>query len=147
MFLLVSLMPSHLAAQVAPRFTNPKGLSTPRGYTHVVEVPAGRRLVFLSGQVPFDSTGQLVGANDFRAQARQVFENIGLALAGSRANFKDVVKLTIYLKDVADLPVLREVRDQYVNLAAPPASTLVQVTALFRPDVMLEVEAVAVASP
>jgi enamine deaminase RidA (YjgF/YER057c/UK114 family) len=113
----------------------------------VVEVPAGRRLVFIAGQVPFDSLGQVVGAGDFRAQARQVFENLGLALAGSRATFRDVIKLTIYLKDVADLPVLREVRDQYVNLAAPPASTLVQVTALFRPEVLLEVEAVAVASP
>jgi len=130
-----------------PRFLNPGALSRPRGYTQVVEVPAGRRLLLLSGQVPLDSTGQLVGPGDFKAQATQVFENLRAALAAGGATFRDVVKVTFYLRDVANLPVLRTIRDQYVNPAAPPASTLIQVGGLYRDDVMLEVEAMAVVSP
>jgi len=136
-----------LVAQAEPRFVNPGGLSVPRGYTQLVDVPPGRHLLFLSGQVPLDSLGRLVGPGDFRIQARQVFENIRLALAGGGATFKDLVKVTFYLRDVRDLTALREIRDQYVNTAAPPASTLVQVPALFRDDVLLEVEAVAVTGP
>jgi enamine deaminase RidA (YjgF/YER057c/UK114 family) len=114
-----------------------------KGYTHVVEVPAGHRLVFLSGQVPLDSTGALRGGSGFRAQAIQVFENLRAGLAAAGARFEDVVKLTFYVRDVRHLPALREVRDRYVNTAAPPASTLVEVTGLFREDVLLEVEAIA----
>lgn len=134
-------------AQTGPRFLNPPGLATPRGYTHVVEVPAGRRLLFLSGQVPLDTAGNLRGGSDFRAQARQVFENLGAALAGAGADFDDVVKLNFYILDIRHLPALREVRDQYVNVSAPPASTLVEVSRLFREGVLLEVDAVAVVRP
>jgi enamine deaminase RidA (YjgF/YER057c/UK114 family) len=134
-------------AQEAPRFLNPSGMPRPRGYTHVVEVPSGNRLLFLSGQVPLDSTGALRGGSDFRAQARQVFENLRSGLAAAGADFGDVVKLNFYVLDVRNLPALREVRDQYVDLASPPASTLVEVRRLFRDDVLLEVEAVAVARP
>lgn len=126
-----------------PRFVNPRSLPPPKGYTQLVEVPAGHRLVFLSGQVPFDSTGTLRGGTDFRSQATQVFENLRAGLAAAGADFGDVVKLNFYVLDVGNLPALREVRDRYVNLAAPPASTLVQVRRLFRDDVLLEVEAIA----
>jgi enamine deaminase RidA (YjgF/YER057c/UK114 family) len=134
-------------SQTGPRFLNPPGLAKPQGYTQVVEVPAGHRLLFLSGQVPLDSAGTLRGGSDFRAQARQVFENLRAALAGAGADFDDVVKLNFYILDVRHLPVLREVRDQYVNVAAPPASTLVEVSRLFRDDVLLEVEAIAAVRP
>src|SRR3954470_15464167 len=67
----------------APRFINPPTLSTPRGYTQVVDVPAGSGLVSLSAQVALDSTGKLVGAGDFRAQAVQVFENLRRTLAAA----------------------------------------------------------------
>lgn len=126
-----------------PRFLDPPSLPPSRGYTQVVEVPAGYRLVFLSGQVPLDSTGALRGKTDFRIQAKQVFDNLRAGLAAAGADFDDVVKLSFYILDVRQLPVLREVRDQYVDLAAPPASTLVQVSRLFRDDVLLEVEAIA----
>jgi enamine deaminase RidA (YjgF/YER057c/UK114 family) len=150
LLLLVALAgtPTLAAAQSRPdtvRITNPPTLSTPRGYSHVVEVPAGSRMVYVAGQVALDSTGQLVGAGDFRAQTVQVFENLRRALAAAGATFDDVVKLNYYLLDVAQLPVLREVRDRYVNVATPPASTLIEVRRLFRPDVMVEVEATAVA--
>jgi len=127
----------------APRFINPPTLSTPRGYTQVVDVPAGSRLVYLSGQVALDSTGKLVGAGDFRAQAVQVFENLRRALAAAGAWFGDVVKLNYYVVDATQVATLLEVRDRYINAAAPPASTLVEVRRLFRDDVLLEVEATA----
>ena len=127
----------------APRFRNPATMPPSKGYTQVVEVPAGHRLVFLSGQVPLDSTGALRGGADFRAQATQVFENLHAGLTAAGASFRDVVKLSFYVLDVTHLPALREVRDRYVNPAAPPASTLVQVSRLFRDDVLLEVEAIA----
>lgn len=135
--------PAAAAAQTPPRFSNPATLPPARGYSHVAEVPAGERLVFISGQVPLDRAGRLVGAGDFRRQAEQVFTNLQLALTEAGATFTDVVKLTIYTVDLGHLDVLREVRDRYVNAAAPPASSLVEVRGLFRPDVLLEVEAVA----
>ena len=125
------------------RFLRPAALPASKGYTQVVEVPAGHRLVFLSGQVSLDSTGTLRGRADFRAQAGQVFENLRAGLAAAGAEFDDVVKLNFYLLDVRQLPVLREVRDRYVNTAAPPASTLVQVSRLARDEFLLEVEAIA----
>jgi 2-iminobutanoate/2-iminopropanoate deaminase len=132
-------------AQSRPRFVNPPGMPASRGYTQLVEVPSGARMLFLSGQVALDSTGALVGAGDFRAQAQQIFRNLGAGLAAGCADFADVVKLTYYLRDVTQVPVLRQVRDQFVNTAAPPASTLVEVRRLARDDLLLEVEAVAVA--
>lgn len=126
------------------RFVNPPTLSTPRGYSHVVEVPAGSRMLYLAGQVALDSTGGLVGAGDFRAQTVQVFENLRRALAAGGATFRDVVRLNYYVVDASQLTALREVRDRYINTAAPPASTLLEVRRLFRDDVLLEVEATAI---
>ena len=139
---LLLLMTAAAEAQ-EPRFLNPPSLPPSRGYTQVVDVPPGPRLVYLSGQVPLDSTGALRGGSDFRSQAKQVFENLRSGLAAVGADFDDVVKLNFYVMDVRNLPALREVRDRYVNVAAPPASTLVQVSGLFREDVLLEVEAIA----
>jgi 2-iminobutanoate/2-iminopropanoate deaminase len=139
---LLLLVAATVEAQ-EPRFLDPPSLPPSKGYTQVVEVPLGHRLVFLSGQVPLDSTGALRGKTDFRTQAKQVFDNLRAGLAAAGADFDDVVKLNFYILDVRHLPVLREVRDRYVNLAAPPASTLVQVSRLFRDDVLLEVEAIA----
>jgi enamine deaminase RidA (YjgF/YER057c/UK114 family) len=126
------------------RFVNPPTLPAPRGYSHVVEVPPGSRTLYIAGQVALDSTGRIVGSGDFRAQTVQVFENLRRALAAGGATFRDVVKLNYYVVDAAQVPALREVRDRYVNTAAPPASTLVEVRRLFRDDVLLEVEAVAI---
>jgi enamine deaminase RidA (YjgF/YER057c/UK114 family) len=140
--LLLVLVADAAPAQ-EPRFLNPSALPPSKGYTQVVDVPAGHRLVFLSGQVPLDSSGTLRGGSDFRSQAQQVFENLRAGLAAAGADFGDVVKLNFYILDVRNLPALREVRDRYVDVTAPPASTLVQVSRLFRGDVLLEVEAVA----
>ena len=126
-----------------PRFTNPPALSTPTGYTHVVDVPPGHRLVFIAGQVALDSTGALVGAGDFAAQTRQVYENLRRALAASGATFADVVKMTTYVTDASKTPVIREIRTGYLNMAAPPANTLVEVRRLANEAWLIEIEAIA----
>ena len=134
---------STATAQGKPRFLNPSTLPTSRGYTQIVEIPAGNRLVYISGQVPLDTAGNVVGRGDFRRQAEQVFTNLGYALAAVGATFADVVKINYYVRDVSHLADLRAVRDRHVNVTAPPASTLVEVPHLFREEVLLEVEAVA----
>ena len=130
------------AAATAPRFLNPPGMHAPRGYSHVVDVPAGRT-IYLSGQVAFDAEGNVVGKGDFRAQTEQVFRNLKAALEAVGAGFSDVVKLNFYLPDVSQLAALREVRDRYLGSGPRPASTLVQVSALVHPDLLLEIDAVA----
>jgi enamine deaminase RidA (YjgF/YER057c/UK114 family) len=124
------------------RFINPSTLATPPGYTHVVEITQGRT-IFIAGQVALDQSGRLVGPQDFRAQTQQVFENLKAALAAVGTDFTHVVKLNMYVVDISQLPVLREVRDHYVNTHHPPASTLVEVRKLAREDFLIEVEAVA----
>jgi len=117
----------------------PEGVAAGRGYSQVV---AGRgRLVVVSGQVAQDERGELVGAGNPAAQARQVFENLRRCLAAAEAGFGDVVKLTFFVLDVADLPAVREARDAVIDTDRPPASTAVQVAALFAPGYLLEVEA------
>ena len=87
--------------------------------------------------------GSWSAVGDFRRQAEQVFANLEVALKEAGATFADVVKLNFYVVDMTKLQDLREVRDQHVNPAAPPASTLVEVRKLFRDEVLIEVEAVA----
>jgi len=117
----------------------PDGMAPARGYSHVV---TGRgRLVVISGQIAQDGHGQLVGEGDPDAQARQVFDNLGRCLSSAGAQFSDVVKLGFFVLDVAHLPALRAARDAVVDTSRPPASTAVQVAALFAPGYLLEVEA------
>ena len=123
------------------RFSNPKGLSKPPGYTHVVEVTGPARLVYIAGQLGNDEHGQLAG-RDFRAQAVQVFENLKAALNSVGARFQDVVKLNSYLGSIGDLPTLREVRSQYLNYDDKPASTTLAVAGFAREGALLEIEAI-----
>ena len=126
-----------------PRFLNPPTLYKPPGYTHVVEVKGPGRIAYIAGQLGLDPHGKLVGApGDFRAQATQAFENIRLALAAVGAGFPDIVKLNNYLADMSHLSILREVRDKYVNVSAPPASTTVQISKFALEGALFEVEAV-----
>lgn len=119
----------------------PDGVAPGTGYTHVVTGTG--RLVAVSGQVALDERGEVVGEGDPAAQARQVFENLRRCLAAAGAGFEDVVKLTYFITDVAYLPAVRAVRDAYIDAERLPASTAVQVAALFRPELVLEVEALA----
>jgi reactive intermediate/imine deaminase len=125
------------------RFLSPESLPAPFGYSHVVDAPA-ERIVFVSGQVPLDAEGRLVGDDDFDAQVRQVFDNLTAALEAADASWADVVKLNYYLVDVSQIASVRAIRDEYVDTEHPPASTLVGVSRLFREDVLIEIDAVAV---
>ena len=124
---------------------NPQGVSQPTGYTHVV-ASDGRRIVFVSGQIAIDGQGRLVGEGDLGKQAEQVFQNLKACLAAAGATFEDVVKMTTYVVNYSadQRPVIVAVRQKYLPADKPPASTLVGVQALARPDLLIEIEAVAV---
>jgi reactive intermediate/imine deaminase len=133
-----------LAQTRAPHIkrTNPPELSKPTGYTHVIEVTGGKT-VFVSGQIALDKEGKVVGEGDMKAQAEQVFKNLQAALAAAGATFKDVVKMNTYTTDMSQVQAIRDVRARYFADAAP-ASTLVQVVRLARPEFLLEIEVIAV---
>jgi len=124
------------------QFLSPSTMPSIPGYSQIATVRGGQT-IYISGQVALDLEGNLVGAGDFRAQAQQVFENLKAALAEAGADFSHVVKLGLYLTDISQLPILREVRNQYVNTKTPPASTAVEVSRLFREGILVEVEAIA----
>jgi enamine deaminase RidA (YjgF/YER057c/UK114 family) len=129
----------------AIRFLNPKTMAKPPGYTHVVETTGAGRTVYIAGQLGLDTDNKLVGApDDFRAQCAKAFENLGLALAGVGASIKDLVKINNYLVDMSHIGIFREVRDKFLNVAAPPASTTVAISQLARPGALFEIEAIAV---
>jgi enamine deaminase RidA (YjgF/YER057c/UK114 family) len=133
-------MPNHL------RFSNPDAIAKPPGYSHVVEVIGPGRLVYFAGQLGMDKSGKM-GANT-REQIELAFENLKAALASVGATFDHVVKVNDYIVNIgANIALFREVRDKYVNTAAPPASTTIGVPELARPGALFEVEAVAILPP
>jgi enamine deaminase RidA (YjgF/YER057c/UK114 family) len=132
-----------------PRFINPATIAPPpgNGYSHLVETTGPGRTLYIAGQLGLHRDGSLAGApGDFRAQAEQAFENLRAALEAAGAGFEDVVKANNFLVDITHLPILREVRNAYFNMAAPPASTTIAVAALAREGALFEIDAVAVLS-
>lgn len=124
-------------------YLQPANVPRPAGdYSQGIKVKKGT-LVVISGQVAWDVRGNLVGRGDFKAQARQVFENLKNMLASAGATFKDVVKLGIFLKNLEDFTALKEVRSQYLAPPFPP-TTLLIVKSLAREEWLLEIEAMAV---
>ena len=132
-------------AQSETRFLNPNGLNKPSGYTHVVVTEPGK-LVYISGQVAWDSKGEIVGKGDLRAQVTKALENLKIALTAVGATMNDLIKVNYYVVNLKpdQVPIIRDVRSKYLSAEHPPASTLVGVTALVREDFMIEIEAVAV---
>lgn len=122
-------------------YHRPDGLPPVNGYSHAVAFSG--RVIVVSGQVPLDERGEVVGRDDPRSQMRQVFENLGVALAAAGARMEHVVKLTVYLTDLDDLDVFRSVRDEYISRANPPASSLIQVSGLVNPAFRVEIDAMA----
>ena len=110
--------------------------------SHYTDAVRAGDLLFVSGFVPVDGEGRLVGGGDVVAQARQVFVNLGAVLAAAGATFADVVKVTVYLTDIADRARINPVRQEFFG-DARPASTLVEVSALAVPGAKVEIEAVA----
>jgi 2-iminobutanoate/2-iminopropanoate deaminase len=137
------LVPVFAMAQV--KRTNPPALSTPTGYTHVVDVAGPNRTIYISGQIAFDKDGKIVGAGDMKAQAEQVFKNLEAALTAAGATFSDVVKMNSYTTDMSKVQAVRDVRARYFK-DATPASTFVEVKGLVRPELLLEIEVIAVVS-
>jgi enamine deaminase RidA (YjgF/YER057c/UK114 family) len=128
------------------RFSNPKTLAKPPGYSYVVEATGPNRLIYFAGQLGLDMDNKFVGApGDFRAQCTQAFDNMTLALQAAGARWSDVVKINNFLVDIqGNMAAFREVRDRYLNAGAPPASTTIGVPALARPGGLFEIEAIAV---
>jgi 2-iminobutanoate/2-iminopropanoate deaminase len=115
----------------------------PEPFSHYTDAVRAGDLLFISGCVALDEHGNVVGEGDVVAQARQVFANIGRALTAAGASFADVVKVTLFLIDIDDRARINPVRQEFFG-DARPASTLVEVSALVLPELLLEVEAVAV---
>lgn len=127
------------------KLLNPPSLATPNGYSHVAEIDLGTcRMLILSGQVALDKEGNLVGKDDLAKQTDQVFQNIQHIVTNSGGTMKEVVKLSYLIRDVSQIKKVREIRDKYINIQNPPASTLVEVSKLFREDILIEIEATAI---
>jgi 2-iminobutanoate/2-iminopropanoate deaminase len=117
------------------------GLAEP--ISHFTDAVRAGDLLFVSGIVAVDGEGQLVGGDDVVAQVRQVFENMRAVLVAAGCGFEDVVKVTVFLTDIDDRPLINPVRQEVFG-AARPASTLVEVSRLAVEGAKVEVEAVAV---
>ena len=115
-------------------------LAEPMGhYTDGVEAGG---FLYVSGMLPLDANGDLVGAGDVVRQTEQALDNIGKVLRAAAATFDDVVRLGVYLLNMADRPAVTTVRHRYFG-DARPASTLVEVSALAIPEALIEIEAIA----
>jgi enamine deaminase RidA (YjgF/YER057c/UK114 family) len=135
------------ASEPAIRFSNPPELAPPPGYSNVVEISGGR-MIFVAGQTATDAAGNLVGKSDFAAQADQVFSNLAAALASVGCTARNLVKLTIFVRDMRELAAYRDARNRFFASVTPPAApavTLVEVSRLFAEDFLIEVEAIAAA--
>jgi 2-iminobutanoate/2-iminopropanoate deaminase len=115
----------------------------PEPLSHYTDAVRAGDLVFVSGCVPVDADGRLVGGGDVVAQARQTLTNVGAVLAAAGCSFADVAKVTVFLTDVDDRTRINPVRQEFFGHSRP-ASTLVEVTRLAIPGAKIEVEAVAV---
>ena len=127
------------------RRINPPELGAPPGYSQIVDVGAAH-LIFISGQTALDHAGDLVGRGDFAAQAEQVFENLGHALRSVGCTARDLVKLTVLLRNMNDLASYRQARNRFFATVDPPAApaiTLMEVSKLYGPEFLIEIEAIA----
>lgn len=126
------------------QYLEPGGLATPpEPYSHAIR--CGDTL-YIAGQVAFDEQNQIVGIGDPRMQAEQVWRNIGLAVAAAGGTLADVVKITVFLKDVRHAPAEIGVRERLFERGRFPICTLVQAANLGLPELLMEIDAVAVLS-
>lgn len=126
---------------------NPPELGTPPGYSQVVEVRASR-IIFIAGQTALDRDGNVVGQGNFAAQAAQVFDNLAIALNAADCTPAHLVKMTVFLTDMNNLAAYREARNRFFAKVTPPAApavTLVEVSKLYGPHFLIEIEAIAAA--
>lgn len=127
------------------QFQNTTSVSTPGGYSHSVEIDLGNcKMIIISGQVPLDKEGNLVGKDDLAKQAEQVFLNIRSIVEDAGGNMDNVVRTGIYMIDVTQVQTFRDIRNKFINPEKPPTSTLVQVSKLFSDEWLIEIEATAI---
>jgi enamine deaminase RidA (YjgF/YER057c/UK114 family) len=125
---------------------NPPELGTPPGYSQIVEAAASR-IIFIAGQTALDRDGNIVGPGDFATQAAQVFDNLTIALKAVDCTAANLVKLTVFVRDMGNLGAYREARNRFFATVTPPAApavTLIEVSKLYGPDFLIEIEAIAV---
>jgi len=116
-----------------------EGLNEP--VSHYTDAVRWGDLLFISGLAPLDQNGRLVGGDDVVAQTRQIFENMAKILAAGDAGFEDVLRVTVYLTDIADRAKINPVRQEFFGHTRP-ASTLIEVSALVVPGMKVEIEAI-----
>lgn len=127
------------------RYLNPPALEKPPGYSHVVDV-RGNRLIFIAGQAGVDASGTVVGGDIMEGQAEQAFRNLSTALESVGCTAANLVKLTVFVRDMGKLADYRRVRDRFFNSVSPPvapAVTLVEVSRLYSERLLIEIEGVA----
>jgi 2-iminobutanoate/2-iminopropanoate deaminase len=126
--------------QGAIQIFKPTSVFPSTGYNHAVR---GGKLLFIAGQTAVDASGNLIGEGDFWAQAEQVYTNLKNVVEEAGGTLNDVMKVTNFVTDISQYPVLFEVRRKFFT-GDMPASTLVQISSLARPEFMVEIEAVVV---
>lgn len=127
------------------RRLNPPELGSPPGYSQVVDVRA-KRIVFIAGQTALNRDGELIGKDDFAAQADQVFHNLSAALQAVGCNASHLAKMTVFLRDMSDLGTYRECRNRFFATTTPPAAptvTSVEVSKFYGEDFLIEIETIA----
>jgi 2-iminobutanoate/2-iminopropanoate deaminase len=121
---------------------NPWAWQDEFGYSQGWRIDPPASIVFIAGQVALAPDGSLVGEDDFDAQCRQVFENLGAVLEAAGGTFENVIKVTVYMTDITNLPRYREIKAAFIT-GRQPASTSIEVKGLAFPPLLVEVEAVA----
>ena len=121
----------------------PAGLSKPTGHWTTVTTARPGKLVFVSGLTAKNESGAIVGVGDVRAQTRQVCENLAAAMRAAGGSLADIVRVDVYIKDMNGFRDIHEIRREYFG-PNPPASTMVAVAAFTHPDMLIEINAIAV---
>ena len=118
---------------------------SPRGYSQSVEINNKvSKIIYISGQVPINSDGELVGFNNLELQTEQVFKNIKSQVEKAGGKIDDLINIDCYFTDISRIAEFRIARDKFINLKKPPANTAVEVKRLIHNDFMIEINAVAV---
>ena len=126
---------------MAKQIINPPSMAAPTGYSYAVKKSGTP--VYIAGQVALDASGQLTGAGDPAAQAEQAFRNLRTVVEACGGTMDDIVKMNIYVTDAAARPAIVAARQRHFTRGEYPASTYVVISALAAPQLLVEVEAVA----
>ncbi len=132
-----------MTTKVEKQHLFPEGLSKPTGVWTTVTTAKPGKLVFVSGLTAKNPEGAVVGVGDVRTQTRQVCENLKAAMKSAGGDLKDIMSVTVFIKDMSHFPIIHEVRRLYFS-SEPPASTMVEVSGFTHPDMLIEINAIGV---